>query len=58
MEKMEKKYKKIERFALGETIFIRLKFPSYLTSHSKPQNLRKYIGDKDMLKRMDKRLKI
>jgi len=55
---MEKKYKKIERFALGETIFIRLKFPSYLTSHSsKPQNLRQYIGDKDMLKRMDKLLK-
>jgi len=55
---MEKKYKKIERFVLGETIFIRLKFPSYLTSHSKPQNLRKYMGDKDLLKRMDKRLKI
>lgn len=54
---MEKKSKKIVNSKIGETIFIRLRFPSYLTSHSNPQNLRQYIGNKEMLKRMDKILK-
>jgi len=30
------------------------KFPSYLTSHSKPQKLRKYIGSKKRLSKLDK----
>jgi len=33
--------------------FIIPKIPSYLTSHSKPQKLRKYIGKKKMLHNMD-----
>jgi len=32
----------------------KLKVPSYLTSHSKPQKLRKYIGSKKTLSKMDK----
>jgi len=47
---MKKKSKKI-----GKKVgFINLKFPSYLTSHSKPQNVRKYIAKKERLNRMDR----
>jgi len=32
----------------------KLKTPSYLTSHSKPQKLRRYIGSKNKLSKLDK----
>ena len=46
---MKKKSKKI-----GKGGFLNLKFPPYLTSHSKPQNLRQYVAGRERLKRMDK----
>ena len=46
---MEKKSKKI-----GKVGFLSLKFPKYLTSHSKPQNLRKYVAGEERLARMDR----
>lgn len=33
--------------------FLNRKSPAYLTSHSQPQNLRKYIANKERLDRMD-----
>ena len=47
---MKNKSKKIGKKAN----YLSLKFPSYLTSHTKPQNVRKYIANKERLKRMDK----
>ena len=47
---MEKKSKKIGK----QVNFLSLKFPSYLTSHTKPQNIRKYIASKERLAKMDK----
>ena len=35
--------------------FLSLKFPNYLTSHTNPSNLRKYIADEERLNRMDSR---
>ena len=47
---MKKKSKKIGK----KTSFINLKFPPYLTSHSKPQNARRYIASEERLARMDR----
>ena len=54
--KMKNKYKKIEKPSkpLGETVFLRLKLPHYLTN-LKPYII-KYIGPK-RIKRMEKLLK-
>ena len=38
---------------LGETQFIKQKFPPYFTSHSKPERLRSYMASEKNLKRMD-----
>ena len=47
---MQKKSKKI-----GKKVgFLNLKFPSYLTSHSKPERLRRYVASKERLNRMDR----
>ncbi len=35
--------------------FFSPKFPSYLTSHTKPQNLRRYVADKKRLNKMDRK---
>jgi len=43
--KSKRKMKKIS--------FLSPKFPSYLTSHTKPENLRKYIAGKKRIARMD-----
>jgi len=46
---MRKKSKKRK-----EVSFLSLKFPSYLTSHTKPKNVRKYVAGKERLAKMDK----
>ena len=46
---MKKKSKKVQK----KVNFLSSKFPSYLTSHTKPQNVRKYIAGKKRIARMD-----
>ena len=58
MKNKSKKIKKISFFSQKKPTkvsFFSPKFPSYLTSHSKPQNLRRYIAGKKRLNRMDKK---
>lgn len=46
MEKKSKKNRKVN--------FLSLTFPPYLTSHTNPQNLRRYIANKERLNSMDR----
>ncbi len=49
-----KKKRKKTKSKIGETKFFSNGFPSYLTSHTKPQRLRSYAASKKKLSRMDK----
>lgn len=58
MKNKSKKIRKVSFFSQKRSTkvgFLSPKFPSYLTSHSKPQNLRKYVASKKRLNRMDKK---
>ncbi len=59
MRKKSKKLREVSFFKPAKAkkkpqkVFLSAKFPPYLTSHTKPQNLRKYVANKKRLGRMD-----